>query len=59
MELEDADACWSAVKDVVWAEDTILGGVKNKGALHNTFSTFGGTIYGMYTKLLLLLSISF
>ncbi|THU86633.1 hypothetical protein K435DRAFT_804952 [Dendrothele bispora CBS 962.96] len=45
MELEDADACWSAVKDVVWAEDKILGGVKNEAALHNTFSAFGGMVY--------------
>ncbi|THU93198.1 hypothetical protein K435DRAFT_904476 [Dendrothele bispora CBS 962.96] len=42
MKLEDVDACWSAVKDVVWAEDKILGGVKSEAALYNTFHTFRG-----------------
>ncbi|THU97981.1 hypothetical protein K435DRAFT_661838 [Dendrothele bispora CBS 962.96] len=45
MDLENVEACWRAVGDVVWAEDTVLSGVKDEQALQDTFNMHGGRLY--------------
>ncbi|THU90046.1 hypothetical protein K435DRAFT_676614 [Dendrothele bispora CBS 962.96] len=45
MDNDDVEACWDAVKDVVWQEDPILAQVKDEASLQSVFSQHGGSLF--------------
>jgi len=55
MNLEDVEACWSAVQDDVWHEDNVLKGVLSDEAVQDTFATYGGSLYRVYITIIRLL----
>ncbi|THU77374.1 hypothetical protein K435DRAFT_594271, partial [Dendrothele bispora CBS 962.96] len=45
MDDKDVEACWDAVKDVVWAEDTVFQAIQNDEAVEHTFQKHGRKLY--------------
>ncbi len=52
MDDNDVEACWAAVKDVVWQEDEHLSGIKDSVALETTFHQNGSILFRMCVLLL-------
>ncbi|THU78306.1 hypothetical protein K435DRAFT_888201, partial [Dendrothele bispora CBS 962.96] len=42
---EDVEACWDAVKDVVWQGDEVLNQVKDEMSIQSAFLKYGGVLF--------------